>query len=303
MIEAETGDYFSLLIPQHFGNYTFHQVIGQGSTCVVIEATDQSSGKDYAVKVMSYSYLADRNFVARVKQEISILRSHTHDNIVRFHDFIHQDDLLFLVTENCTGGDILTWITEGRTADSQTRKRLFHDIVLGVQYLHLNGIAHNDIKPENVIIDSSGRVKLADFGYAKTQLFASDDEKNGTLMYAAPELLRPGDYHTQKADLWSLGILLYVMTTGKFPFNGTTEQCIVQQICRGDLRYTKSIDAEVEQLVRRLTKVNPNERPTIDELLQDSFFDDIRGETPKVAQNEVHQMKVEVDLTAETLLW
>jgi serine/threonine protein kinase len=299
-------DSLSLVIPQHFGNYISHQVIGQGSTCIVIEATDRSSGKDYAVKVMSSSDLAAHNLIKKINREISILRSLTHPNIVRFHDFIRQDDLLFLITENCTGGDLLTWITEGRTTDEQTRKRLFHDVVVGVQHLHQQGIAHNDIKPENAIIDSSGRAKLADFGYAKTQTFADDNEKSGTLMYAAPELFRPGRYHTQKADLWSLGILLYAMATGKFPFNGRTDHDIVRQICRGDLMYTDDIDPEVKRLVRQLTKVNPNERPTIDELLEDSFFDDVRMVCPKIAESErlsECEMKVETDLVAEAHMW
>jgi serine/threonine protein kinase len=276
MIVAETSERVSLSIPRYFGNYIAHKVIGQGSTCVVIEATDCSSGKDYAVKVMSSSNLRDQNLMTKVTREILILSNLSHDNVVRVHDIIHANDLIFLVTENCSGGNIITWITDGRTADKQILKRLFHDVLIGLQYLHRRGIAHNDIKPDNIIVDASGRAKLADFGFAKTKTFAGDDEKNGTLMYAAPELFHPGRYDTQKADMWSLGILLYVMATQRFPFNGKHRRQIICQVRRGELQFPSRIDKEVERLIRRLTKVNPNERPTIDALLEDSFFDDIR---------------------------
>jgi serine/threonine protein kinase len=281
MIEAETAESVSLSIPRHFGNYTAHKVIGQGSTCVVLEATDLLSRKDYAVKVMSCSVLKAANLATKVEQEICILRSLTHENVVAFHDLVRQGDLLFIVTEKCVGGDVLRWIMEGLTGDKQTLKRLFHDVSVGLEYLHRQGIAHNDIKPENTLIDGFGRAKLCDFGYAKTQTCAGENEKSGTLMYAAPEFFRPGTYDAQKADLWSLGILLYVMATGQFPFNGANNRSVVSQICEGDLKYAGGLDCEVEQLIRRLTKVNPNERPTIDSLLDDPFFDDVRPVSTK----------------------
>jgi serine/threonine protein kinase len=300
MIAAETSECVSLFIPQSFGNYIAHTVIGQGSTCVVIEATDRSSGKDYAVKVMSSSNLKDRNLIPRVTREISILGDLSHDNIVRFHEVIHANDFIFLVTENCSGGDILAWITDGRTADKQTLKRLFHDVLIGLQYLHRRGIAHNDIKPDNIIVDASGRAKLADFGFAKTETFADDDEKSGTLMYAPPELFRPGRYHTQKADMWSLGILLDVMAAQRFPFSGTNNRQIMRQICHADLKFPSRIDKDVERLIRQLTKVNPNERPTIDALLEDSFFDDVQP--PSLTKlTTVGPMETELDSLYEIL--
>jgi serine/threonine protein kinase len=164
----------------------------------------------------------------------------------------------------------------GRTANLSLLKRLFSEICLGVQYLHHEGIAHNDLKPENVMIDTNGTAKIIDFGYAKTEQMAGDDEKSGTLMYAAPELFDSGQYHTQKADIWSLGIVLYAMATASFPFGGRTDRQIVQQISRGLLPYPRGMDAQIAALVRRMTKVNPNERPTIDEVLEDPFFEDVK---------------------------
>jgi serine/threonine protein kinase len=116
--------------------------------------------------------------------------------------------------------------------------RLFYDVALAVQYLHGQGDAHGDIKPENSAIDCSGRAKLIDFGWATQCTFVVDNAKRGTLTYAAPELLQRGKYHTQKAGCWALEILLYVMATWKFPFNQNDE---------------------IERLIRKMTKVNLNE--------------------------------------------
>jgi serine/threonine protein kinase len=276
MIEAETTEFVSLSIPRQFGNYTVHKILGQGSTGVVVEATDRLSGKDYAVKVMSYSDLKSRNLLLKVERELGILRRISHEHVLRFHEFRREGDLMFIVTENCVGGDLLSWIVDGRVKEKGTVKRLFYEVALGIQYLHSQGIAHNDIKPENVIIDGSGRAKLGDFGYAKTEAFAGDDEKSGTLMYAAPELFGAGRYHTQKADIWSVGIVLYTLATGTFPFDMSDERRVIRQICQGRLKYRRCLDRKVESLVRRMTKTNANKRPTIESVLEDGFFDDVR---------------------------
>jgi serine/threonine protein kinase len=157
--------------------------------------------------------------------------------VVHFHEVIVKDDFWFIITENCTGGDLLNWIIEGRNATQATIKSLFTEICRAVQYLHHEGMAHNDLKPENVIPDANGTAKLINCGYAKTDLLADDDEKYGTLMYAAPELFRRGSYHTQQAAIWSFRIVLSTMTTGKFPFDGASECQIIRQIIHGQLTY------------------------------------------------------------------
>jgi serine/threonine protein kinase len=275
MLTVETEQFVPLSVPQQIGNYMLHRVIGQGSTCAVLEATDRLTGKDYAVKVMSYADLKSQNLLRKLERELSIIQSLHHDHIIRFREIIRDGDLIFIVTENCDGGDLFSSIVDGDTKDISTLKRLFHQIVLGVQYLHRQGIAHNDIKPENIVLDSEGNAKLIDFGFAKRGTVAGDDEKSGSLVYAAPEILSQGPYSPQKADIWSLGILLYVMTAAKFPFPDESDAATAEMIRHGKLMYPHSMDPEVEQLVRKLTKVNPKERPTIDDVLQDPFFDDL----------------------------
>jgi serine/threonine protein kinase len=182
-----------------------------------------------------------------------------------------------IVTENCIGGDLHSWLSNHNIAQKTTFKRLFFEIAVAVQFLHLNGIAHNDMKPETIFLDAFGRVKLADFGWAKHRPFASDAEKHGTLLYAAPEMLKSGTYHTQKADIWSLGILLHVMVTGEFPFNGNDRWSVAKRIRSGRLKCNARVDRTVLHMVKCLTKANPNSRPTIDAIVEDPFFDEVRA--------------------------
>jgi serine/threonine protein kinase len=191
MLKAETSDGKILSIPPQFGHYPVKRVIGSGSTCVGLEAIDHLSGKDCAVKVMSSSDLEQHGMWRVADREIGLLRRLSHDRIVRLREFLREGDLLLLVTEHCTNGDLLSWTTEGHLREKATLKRLFYELTLAVQYPHSEGIAHNDIKPENVLVDGSGHAKLVDFGYAMDALFVGDEEKGGTLMYAAPELLVP----------------------------------------------------------------------------------------------------------------
>jgi protein-serine/threonine kinase len=152
-------------------------------------------------------------------------------------------------------------------------------------------------------LDDAGHVKLADFGYAKDTLFAGDNEKSGTLMYAAPELLSPGTYHTQKVDVWSLGITLYTMETGKFPFSGDSEQRLATQIRNGQLKYPEGFDPVVEALLRKMTKVNPNKRATVDSVLEDPYFDEIRNEPAKKTAAVSQALATQVDVEIGGDLW
>jgi serine/threonine protein kinase len=298
MIESQTANGLLLSIPRKLGNYIAKKVIGNGSTCVVLEATDSASGRDFAVKVMPVIDIQERGILPAIRQEIALLRRLSHEHIVRFHDSFEKDGLLFLVTENCTGGDLLPWVLSRRTTAVPTLKRLMFEIGSGIQYMHGQGLAHNDLKPENIALDGNGSVKLVDFGYAKQSLFAGDDQKRGTLLYAPPELLCDGRYDTQKADIWSLAIVFYVMATSTSPYTAEDDGRLYDQIEQGTLTFKEGMDKDVERMVRAMTKIDPNERPTIDAILLDPFFDEVRVTPTKPASPCETEMEKETEIAA-----
>jgi serine/threonine protein kinase len=126
MLEAETEAFVSLVVPQQVGNYTFRSVIGQGANSVVLSATDRSSGRVYAVKVMSHADLVHRNLLQHVERELAIIQIVNHEHIIRFHEIFQQNDLIFVVTEKCDGGDLLSYIIDGqRNWNAKLDTRLF----------------------------------------------------------------------------------------------------------------------------------------------------------------------------------
>jgi serine/threonine protein kinase len=275
MIETQTEHSFTLRVPNQIGHYTLGQVIGRGATSAVFSAIDRQTGKEYAMKVMSRSDLDDRDLLQSIESELAIIQTLHHPNIVEFYELFRDGDLIAVVLEKCDDGDLFEYMLDGYIRDMDSVKRLFRDAAIAVQYLHQQGIAHNDIKPENVVLDANGRAKLTDFGFAKCCQSAGDHEKLGTLVYMAPELLKPGAFDTQKADIWSLGIVLYTMVTSKFPYPCQSNSQTTQYIKAGKLMYPNGMDADAERLIRMMTKLNPEERPTIDAILADPFFHDV----------------------------
>jgi serine/threonine protein kinase len=149
--------------------------IDQGATSVVFSAIHRDSGRDYSVKVMSSSDFEDRNTIHKVEREFNILENLCHEHIIQFYEVFPVNNLIFLVIEQCDGGDFFH--------NRLTLKWLFHEVSFALQYLHREGIAHNDIKPENAMPDRSGHVKPIDFGFAKCSSMAGDGGKSGTLIY------------------------------------------------------------------------------------------------------------------------
>jgi serine/threonine protein kinase len=296
MIHTETDDGFPLAIPRCIGTYILGDVIGQGSSSAVIAAIDRSSGKEYAIKVMSATNLRDSRLLQKIERELDIVQTLNHDNIIQFREIIRDGDLICIVSEKCDGGDLFEMIRFGKLSDRSTLKRLFRQIAQAVQYLHWNGVAHNDIKAENVILDKHGNAKLIDFGFAKREPIAGDDDKSGTLVYVAPEMLLRGPYDTRKVDIWSLGILLSTMASGTFPYPPGSDARTAQLIIRGQLSHDPSVDRETDRLIRRMTRVDPMERPTIDMVLEDPFFDELMfaGMAKPSKNGSSHDFRIEV---------
>jgi serine/threonine protein kinase len=259
-------------IPQTFGKYSLKRRIESGSTCVVAEAVDKTSGITYAVKVMPFSEAISKHLKQAIEREIRVLRRVNSSHICKLYDVVKQNGLIFLVLEYCEGGNLLTMILNGRLQKISEVQRVFKQVLQGVKYLHDHHIAHGDIKPENVVFDSHGNAKLIDLGYCKEKRIGSDLDKSGTLRYAAPEILSQGKYNTHSADVWALGILLFVMATGRFPYASDKDWVIKQLIQTGKLSMHPNMEDNVADLFKKMTTVDPADRCTVEQLLANPWL-------------------------------
>jgi serine/threonine protein kinase len=190
-----------LHIPRKIGRYLVHKVIGEGASSIILEGTDQSLGQTCAIKAMSLFGDSHRKMAHRIEEEIAVLRAVDHAHICKLIDVVRHYDFVLIVLENCSNGDLLFDILDGNTGDKKECVRVFKHIAEVVQHVNQLGFAHGDLKPENIMLDKDRNAKLIDFGYGKRSLIADDDEKTGTLVYSAPELLKLGSFHRQKPDI------------------------------------------------------------------------------------------------------
>ncbi|MCP4250866.1 MAG: protein kinase, partial [bacterium] len=208
--------------PTRIGKYELRRSLG-GGMAQVFEAWDTVIGRTVAVKILKEESAADPDAKARFLREAQLAGGLSHDNVMRVYDFGEEQGRPYMVMEFLQGQDLRDAIKGGATGDLDNRLRIAIETAKALDYINAEGIVHRDIKPENIHLDTTGRVRLMDFGIAKRQ------ELNltrtglilGTPYYMAPEQVK-GQEVTQLADIYSFGILVFELLTGKRPTTGET---------------------------------------------------------------------------------
>ena len=254
-------------------DYTIGNQIGQGAYAVVKNATHKSTGRKVAIKVYEKYKIADAQRKNCVNREIRVLKKLNHNNIVQLYETIDTTKQLFLIMELVKGRSLHSYIhsKQGRKLEESESMRLFSQVLDGIEYCHKNGVVHRDIKMENLLLDEHQNVKIIDFGFSictpstqRLKIFC------GTPSYMAPEIVMKKEYYGPPADMWSLGILLYAMLVGSFPFRGANEHDLFRCISRCQPTYPTSISNGARSILSRLLCLNPDKRATA----SDVFFPD-----------------------------
>lgn len=242
------------------------------------------SGKTYAVKSVEKKKL--KSDMALLKNELEILRFSDHPNIVQFYE-IYQDKLSYhFVMELCEGGDITSFLEKKGALDEPLAKKIIFQVLMTINHLHSCGIVHRDVKPDNYLFknaDPYSPIKLIDFGLSKKyQIGNKMTSVLGTPYYVAPEVIEKRGY-TEKCDIWSAGVMLYLLLVADFPFRGATHAELFEKIKRGEysLKASKQIMAlssEGKSLLSKLLDTDPNKRASASEAMRHSWFDDLNME-------------------------
>ncbi|CAG0917990.1 unnamed protein product [Notodromas monacha] len=251
------------------GLYELQKTIGKGNFAVVKLATHIISGTEVAIKIINKVGLDD-DCLKKILREIEIMKMLRHKFIVRLYQVMETEQKLYLVTEYASGGEIFDYLVANKRMSEEETRKIFRQIVAAIFYCHQNGIVHRDIKAENLLLDRDKNIKLADFGFSN---FFTPNQKLctwcGSPPYAAPELFEGKNYDGPKADIWSLGVVLYVLRCGSLPFDGSTLQSLRSKVISGKFRvpYFMSTGKYCEHLVRHILYVDPDKRYSMNQII------------------------------------
>lgn len=248
--------------------------IGSGGMADVYKAKDLKLNRLVAVKVLKQEFRADKKFISKFRSEAQAAAGLSHPNIVNVFDVGNDDNIYFIVMELVEGITLKDYITKKGKLSIKEATSIAIQVSLGLEAAHARNIVHRDIKPQNIIISTDGKVKLSDFGIARVASSNTiSSNAMGSVHYSSPEQVR-GGYSDAKSDIYSLGITLYEMVTGRVPFDGETTVAIAIKHLQEEMvppsQYTPDLPRSLEQIILKCTQKSVDRRyNNITEVIED----------------------------------
>ncbi|CAH8448144.1 unnamed protein product [Dicrocoelium dendriticum] len=253
------------------GTYEIDRTIGKGIFSLVKLATHTITGLQLAIKIIDKTRLDAEN-LHKINREAEILKKLHHPHIVKLFQVMETPRLLCLVMEYLPNGEVFDYITtHGRFPEAKARSHFF-DLLSAIDYAHSCGVVHRDLKAENLLFDSNMKIKLIDFSFGTQYSGALLTTWCGSPPYAAPEIFNGEPYVGTKADIWSLGVLLYVMVCGTLPFDAQPLPDLKNQVLSANFRVPYWLSTSCEHLLRTMMAKSPSKRPTAREISQHPWF-------------------------------
>ncbi|KAG9129433.1 hypothetical protein Leryth_018484 [Lithospermum erythrorhizon] len=226
--------------------------------------------------------------IYRIKREISTMKIIRHPNVIRMYEVMASKTKIYIVIEFVTGGELFNKIaTKGRLKEDEARK-YFQQLINAVDFCHSRGVYHRDLKPENLLLDGNGNLKVSDFGLSALPQQLREDgllhTTCGTPNYVAPEVVNNKGYDGAKADLWSCGVILFVLMAGYLPFEDTNLMELYKKIFKADIICPSWFSSSAKKLIKRILDPNLQTRITIAEVVANEWFK--KGYQPPVFEQE-----------------
>ncbi|XP_030547232.2 CBL-interacting serine/threonine-protein kinase 12-like [Rhodamnia argentea] len=261
--------------PLLLGRYEVGKLLGHGTFAKVYYARNVESGEGVAIKVIDKEKILKGGLIAHIKREISILRRVRHPNIVQLFEVMATKAKIYFVMELVRGGELFNKVAKGRLKEEVARK-YFQQLISAVSFCHARGVYHRDLKPENLLLDENGNLKVSDFGLSAVSDQIRQDGLFhtfcGTPAYVAPEVLARKGYDAAKVDIWSCGVILFVLMAGYLPFHDQNVMAMYKKIYKGEFRCPRWFSTELSKLLTRLLDTNPESRITIPEVMENRWF-------------------------------
>ncbi|XP_044958678.1 CBL-interacting protein kinase 24 [Hordeum vulgare subsp. vulgare] len=276
------------------GRYEVGRTIGQGSFAKVKFAVDSDTGVPVAMKVLDKATILNHRMLQQIKREISIMKIVRHPNIVRLNEVLAGRTKIYIILELITGGELFDKIArQGKIRENEARK-YFQQLIDAIDYCHSKGVYHRDLKPENLLLDSRGNLKVSDFGLSTLSQNGVGllHTTCGTPNYIAPEVLSNDGYDGSAADIWSCGVILYVLMAGYLPFEENDLPTLYDKITAAQFSCPDWFSPGAKSMIQRILDRNPKTRITIEEIRADPWFKKNyvalrRGEDENVSLDDV----------------
>ncbi|PSS26251.1 CBL-interacting serine/threonine-protein kinase [Actinidia chinensis var. chinensis] len=258
------------------GRYEIGKTLGEGSFAKVKFAKNVDTGDFVAIKIIDRDRVLHHRMVEQIKREISTMKLIKHPNVLKLIEVMASKTKIYIVLEYVDGGELFDKIAkQGRLKEDEAR-RYFQQLINAVDYCHSRGVYHRDLKPENLLLDSFGVLKVSDFGLSAFSQQVREDgllhTACGTPNYVAPEVLNDKGYDGTSADIWSCGVILFVLMAGYLPFDEPNLMALYKRILKADFSCPSWFTSGAKKLIKRIIDPNPLTRITIPEILENDWF-------------------------------
>ena len=280
-------------------DYSVIRPLGKGGFADCYLVLSKKYQIEFACKIFSIS-----DVIGSVKQrsfetEFHVLTHLNHPSIIKVYNVFSNEQRLYLILEYCQNGDLQQYINKNGPVTSQKDLlRILKMMLSSLEYLEDQNIAHKDIKPANFLIDKNFRIKLTDFGLTKMLANVDDlsQDFTGSLPFLPPEVINNQPYNPLKADVWSFGITIYYLASGKLPFTLTSAQALKQAIQLGNIVFPMNMPKIARTLLLRCLDVNPNKRITFHELkdIVESALDAYPSHPMTIKSNVVSSLSCQI---------
>ncbi|CAH8386386.1 unnamed protein product [Eruca vesicaria subsp. sativa] len=255
------------------GKYEIGRTIGEGNFAKVKLGYNTTNGTYVAVKIIDKALVIEKGLQSQVQREIRTMKLLNHPNIVQIHEVIGTKTKICIVMEYVAGGQLSDKLCRHKMKESDARK-LFQQLIDAVDYCHNRGVYHRDLKPQNLLLDSKGNLKVSDFGLSAVP--KSGDMLStacGSPCYIAPELIMNKGYSGAAVDVWSCGVILFELLAGYPPFDDHTLVVLYKKILRADYTFPPAFTGAQKKLIFNILDPNPQRRMKVAEIIiQDSWF-------------------------------
>lgn len=258
------------------GKYELGRTLGEGSFAKVKFASNVQTNDSAAIKILDKDQVLRHKMVEQIKREISTMKLIKHPNVVQLHEVMASKTKIYIVLEFVDGGELFDKIVnKGRLKEDEAR-RYFQQLINAVDYCHSRGVYHRDLKPENLLLDSCGALKVSDFGLSAFSPQVREDgllhTTCGTPNYVAPEVLSDKGYDGTASDIWSCGVILFVLMAGYLPFDEPNLMALYKKIWKADFTFPSWFSSGAKKFLKRVLDPNPQTRITVPQILTDEWF-------------------------------